>query len=253
MAEIDPAEPAQPGRKTPLWRRLIPLAVLVAGLAAFLLAGGGRYLNPEAAQALLRDLDVWVSDNLLSAILIYAVFYALAVSISVPGAVWFTIGAGFLFGPYAGTAVAVVGSTIGATIIFLAALYAFADWVRERFPSYVARLQKGFSRDAFTYVLILRLIPVLPFFGVNLATALLNVPLRAYMLGTLIGVIPLAYVYATLGSTIGQAAGGVPSLLDLLTPELIAAMAVFALVGFMPLIYKRLTGQKPPAANGDAS
>lgn len=252
MAEIDPAQPAL-ARRTPLWRRLIPLAVLLTALAIFLLAGGGRYFNQDAAQALLRELDVWVSDNFLIAILIYALFYALAVSISVPGAVWFTIGAGFLFGPFEGTAVAVVGSTIGATIIFLAARYAFADWVRERFPSYVARLQKGFSRDAFTYVLILRLIPVLPFFGVNLATALLNVPLRAYVLGTLIGVIPLAYVYATLGATLGQVAGGVPSLMELVTPELIAAMAVFAVVGFLPFIYKRLTGQKPPAANGDAS
>ncbi|MCC5995556.1 MAG: TVP38/TMEM64 family protein [Oceanicaulis sp.] len=250
MTEIDPAEPVQRVR-TPLWRRLIPLAVLAAGLAVFLLAGGGRYLNPEAAQALLRELDVWVRANFLIALLIYGVVYALAVSISVPGAVWFTIGAGFLFGPYAGTAVAVIGSTIGATIIFLAARYAFADWVRERFPSYVARLQKGFSRDAFTYVLILRLIPVLPFFGINLATALLNVPLRAYVLGTLIGVIPLGYVYATLGSTINQVAGGVPSLFDLLTPELLAAMAVFAVVGFAPFIYKRLTGKAPPAANGD--
>jgi uncharacterized membrane protein YdjX (TVP38/TMEM64 family) len=249
MAETDPAEPA-PRARTPLWRRLIPLGVLLAALAVFLLAGGGQYFNAEAAQSLLRELDGWVSDNFLMAILIYGVVYALAVSISVPGAVWFTIGAGFLFGPYAGTAVAVVGSTIGATIIFLAARYAFADWVRERFPAYVARLQKGFSRDAFTYVLILRLIPVLPFFGVNLATALLNVPLRAYVLGTLIGVIPLAYVYATLGSAIGQVAGGVPSLLDLVTPELIAAMAVFAVVGFAPFIYKRLTGKTPPAATG---
>ena len=195
-------------------------------------------------------MESYVAANLILAVLIYTVIYALAVSISVPGAIWFTIGAGFLFGPITGTGVAVVGSTIGATIIFVAVRYAFADWARRRFGTWVKRLQDGFSSDAFSYVLILRLIPVLPFFGINIATALLNVPLRAYVLGTLIGVMPLAYVYATVGSTIGLAAGGVPSLLDLLTVELIAAIGVFALVGFLPIIYKRLTGKKPPGANG---
>ncbi|WP_199200428.1 TVP38/TMEM64 family protein [Alkalicaulis satelles] len=237
MADTDNIAP----RQTPLWRRLAPLGVLALALGVFLLAGGGQYLDPDRARALLEALDGWVSDNLLLAILAYGAFYALAVSISVPGAVWFTIGAGFLFGPYLGTGVAVVSSTIGATIIFLAARYALADWVRARFPQYISKLQDGFSRDAFTYVLILRLIPVLPFFGINLATALLNVPLRAYVLATLIGVIPAAYVFATLGGTLSRVAEeGIPSFWSLLTIEVIVAIAAFAALALAPMALRRL-------------
>ena len=228
-----------------LIKRLAPLAVLVLGLIAFFALGGPQYLDADRARALLSDLDGWVAENLILALIAYTVFYAIAVSISVPGALWFTIGAGFLFGPYFGTGVAVVGATVGATIIFLAARYAFADWVRAKFPGYIAKLQDGFSRDAFTYVVILRLIPALPFFGINIATALLNVPVRAYFFGTAVGVIPGAYVYATVGNTLSRAADqGVPSFGALLTPDVITAMVAFGVLAILPMIYRRVTAQK---------
>jgi len=214
--------------------------VLAAGLGAFFALGGPQYLDPQAAQSLLRDLDGWVGDTLLLAAGAYLIFYGLAVSISVPGAIWFTIGSGFLFGPFLGTGVAVFGATIGATIIFLAARYAAADWVRAKFPGYVKKLQDGFSRDAFTYLVILRLIPVLPFWGINIATALLNVPLRAYVLGTLIGIIPGAYVYATLGGKLGEVAEeGVPSFTSLLSLDVIIALIAFAALAILPWAYRR--------------
>lgn len=231
----------------PLWRRLLPLAVLLAALAAFLAFGGWRYVNLETLRENQQALTGWVEANFWLAAVVYALIYALAVSISVPGAIWFTIASGFLFGPYAGTVIAVLGSTAGATIIFLAVRMAFAEWAQRRFSGWVETLRRGFRRDAFTYVLILRLIPVLPFFGINIATALLNVPLRAYVLGTLIGVIPLAYVYATVGATVSNLAalGEAPGLGDVLTLEVIAALLVFALVALLPLIYKRVAGRRP--------
>lgn len=242
--------PEAPAAGKPGWRRLLPLLIILAALAALLASGAWRHLNLETLQDNRAALEAFVADNLLVAVLVYTVIYALAVSISVPGAIWFTIGAGFLFGPFTGAAIAVTGSTIGATIIFLAVRYGLADWAWARFNTWARRLQQGLSSNAFSYVLILRLIPVLPFFGINIAMALLNLPLRPYVAGTFLGVMPLAYVYATVGSTIGQIAGGVPDFLDLVTPELVAAMAVFALVGFVPFLYNRLTGNKPPAADG---
>jgi uncharacterized membrane protein YdjX (TVP38/TMEM64 family) len=241
--------------KKPLWRRLAPLAVLGAGLAAFFVLGGPQYLNPEAAAALLRDLTGFVEANLWLAALAYLIFYALAVSVSVPGAVWFTLGAGFLFGPWLGAGVALLGATMGATILFLAARYAFADWVREKFPGYVKRLQDGFSQDAFTYVMILRLIPVFPFWAINLITALLNVPLRAFVLASLIGMAPGAYVYATVGGKLSNVVEeGIPSFTELLDAELIIALVLFAALAVFPALYKRMTGRKAPAAQeGDAS
>ena len=246
--EIEPTGEA-PANKKSLISRLLPLGILVGGLVAFFALGGPQYLNLETMRETLRGLDGWVQENLILALLAYMVFYALAVSISVPGALWFTIGAGFLFGPWLGTGVAVFGATVGATIIFLAARYAFADWVRAKFPGYVKKLQDGFSRDAFTYVVILRLIPALPFFGINIATALLNVPVRAYFFGTLVGVIPGAYVYATVGDAIARAAAdGVPSFSSLLTPEVIGAMVAFGLLAILPWAYKRFIAKKEEKA-----
>ncbi|MCP2678283.1 TVP38/TMEM64 family protein [Maricaulaceae bacterium NA33B04] len=246
--EIEPVGET-PAKKKSLISRLLPLGILVGGLVAFFALGGPQYLNLETMRETLRGLDGWVQENLILALLAYMVFYALAVSISVPGALWFTIGAGFLFGPWLGTGVAVFGATVGATIIFLAARYAFADWVRAKFPGYVKKLQDGFSRDAFTYVVILRLIPALPFFGINIATALLNVPVRAYFFGTLVGVIPGAYVYATVGDAIARAAAdGVPSFSSLLTPEVIGAMVAFGLLAILPWAYKRLIAKKEEKA-----
>lgn len=232
----------------PVWQRLIPLVILLALLAMVFANGWHEQLSIETLRQNQEALQGWVAENLLLAVLAYLVFYALAVSISVPGALWFTIGAGFLFGTWIGTGVAVIGATIGATIIFLAARFAFADWVRNRFGKYVEKLQDGFSQDAFTYVLILRLIPALPFFGINIATALLNVPVRAYFFGTLIGVIPGAYVYATLGSKISElaASGEVPGFADLLTPDVIGAMVAFAVLAILPWVYKRVTGKASP-------
>ncbi|XBQ16460.1 MAG: TVP38/TMEM64 family protein [Oceanicaulis sp.] len=234
--------------------RLLPLAVLALGLAAFFALGGHQYLNADAVMGALRDFTGFVEANLWLAALVYLVFYALAVSISVPGAIWFTLGAGFLFGPWLGAGIAVVGATIGASILFLAARYAFADWVREKFPGYVKRLQDGFSQDAFTYVMILRLIPVFPFFVINLATALLNVPLRAFVLASLIGMAPGAYVYATVGGKLSSVVEeGIPSFTELLDLELILALVLFAALAVFPAIYKRATGKKAPApTQGDA-
>lgn len=246
QAEVETVAEAAPKPKS-LLSRLAPLAVLVAGLIAFFALGGPQYLDLETAQALLRDMNDWVQANLWLAVLAYMVFYALAVSISVPGALWFTIGSGFLFGPFLGTGVAVFGATVGATIIFLAARYAFADWARTKFPGYIKKLQDGFKQDAFSYVMILRLIPALPFFGINIATALLNVPVRAYFFGTLLGVIPGAYVYATVGDTAAQAAlEGIPSFTSLLTPQLIGAIVAFMVLAILPIAYRRFA--KPKSA-----
>lgn len=254
-AEADTETPDGAPKKKSLFARLAPLGVLLLALAAFFALGGPQYLNLETVQGFLREIDGWVQANLWLAVIAYMIFYALAVSISVPGALWFTIGAGFLFGPFLGTGVAVFGATVGATIIFLAARYAFADWARAKFPGVIAKLQDGFKQDAFTYMVILRLIPALPFFGINIGTAVLNVPVRAYFLGTLVGVIPGAYVYAVVGDTAAQAAiDGIPSFGSLLTPQLIGAIVAFIALAILPLVYRRLTARKDTQpAEGEAS
>jgi uncharacterized membrane protein YdjX (TVP38/TMEM64 family) len=126
--------------------------------------------------------------------------YAVAVTISLPVGTPLTLAGGFMFGTWLGGAAAWLGASIGATLIFLAARTAFGDALRARAGSWVERLSEGFRENAFSYLLVLRLTPVAPFFIVNVAPAFFAVKLRDYVLATLLGMIPGAFVYAAVGA-----------------------------------------------------
>ena len=125
--------------------------------------------------------------------------YAAVTATSVPGALLLTITGGLLFGTALGTALAVLGATTGATIIFILARSAFGDVLKGRAGAWVERMAEGFRENAFSYLLVLRLVPLVPFFVVNLVPAFLGVSLRTYVLATLLGIIPGAFVYASVG------------------------------------------------------
>ena len=114
----------------------------------------------------------------------------MAAALSFPAAAILTIFSGFLFGWLPGTVFAMLGATGGATLLFLAARTAFGGFLRERVGGFAARLSDGFARDAFSYLLVLRLAPFIPFFVVNIAPALFNVRLRTFVLATVIGILP---------------------------------------------------------------
>jgi uncharacterized membrane protein YdjX (TVP38/TMEM64 family) len=131
---------------------------------------------------------------------LYVAIYAAAVTISLPGASILTISGGFLFGTWMGGATAWIGASIGATLIFLAARTAFGDVLRAKAGGWLDRLREGFRENAFSYLLVLRLTPVAPFFIVNVAPTFFDVKLRDYVLATLLGMIPGAFVYAAVGA-----------------------------------------------------
>lgn len=243
-----------------LLRRLIPLFLIAIGLVVFYFSGIWHAEGRADLAAFIRELDTTVAEHVWLAAGLYLLFYALAVSVSVPGALWFTIGAGFLFGQWIGTGIAVLGATAGATIIFLATRYALADWAREKFSGRIEKLRRGFKEDAFNYVVLLRLIPVFPFFVLNVGLALLNIPLRAFVLGSLIGMIPGAFVYASFGAGGAKAleklaVGEQPGLADLVNPPLLAGMIGLGVLALVPPIVKRIRGRVPgqEASNGDSA
>lgn len=248
MTETDAREGQR--RRPSLLRRLIPFILIAIGFAIAWASGVFSEEGRAGIAAFIRGLDATVEDHFWLAAGLYLVFYALAVSVSVPGALWFTIGAGFLFGQWVGTGVALLGATAGASIIFLITRYALADWAREKFSGRIEKLRAGFEADALNYVILLRLIPVFPFFVLNVGMALLSIPLRAFVLGSLVGMIPGAFVYASFGAG-GQraleqlAADETPGLSDLLNPPLLAAMAGLAVLAVVPVIVKRVRGGVP--------
>jgi len=221
--------------------RLLPLAVLLTGLGLFFALG----LQDRLSCAALRDnrawLDDWVTAHQLGAIIGFMALYAAAVALSVPGATILTIAAGFLFGAPAATALVVAAATAGATVLFLTARTAFRDLLQPHVGPWLTKLQRGFAENELSYLLFLRLIPLFPFFVVNLVPAFLGVRLRSYVIATFVGIIPASFVFASVGAGLGSLvdAGRDCSLHDALTPQIVLALTGLAVLALVPVVYKR--------------
>jgi uncharacterized membrane protein YdjX (TVP38/TMEM64 family) len=191
-------------------------------------------------------LRAYVDANFATAALAFVGAYALAVALSFPAASILTVFSGFLFGWLIGGVLTAIAATIGATTIFTAARYAFAEALRRRAWPRVAKLGDGFRRNAFTYLLVLRLAPVFPFFVINVAPALFNVRLTTFVGATILGILPGTFAYAFLGQGLDSvvqaaaAAGREVSLADIVTPQITIAFFCLALVATVPIIVTRL-------------
>lgn len=224
-------------------RRFLPLAAIGAILALAYLSDLGTYLTFDHLRAHHRIMVGYVAANPVAAAAVYFLLYALAVAASVPGAAFMTIIGGFLFGPVFGTMLTVIAATTGATLLFLAARTALGSALRGKAQSWLGRMEAGFRRNAFSYLLVLRLVPLFPFFVVNLVPAFLGVGLGTYVAATLIGIVPGTLVYTLAGDGVGSIleAGGEFSIRSVLTPEMIAALCGLALLALVPVVYRRVS------------
>ncbi len=226
--------------------RLVPILVLAAGLAAFFLLGWHKYVSFDVLRENRQNLLDLVAQYGFLAGLGFVAVYAVATAFSIPGGAILTITAGFLFGPFIGAACAVVGATIGATALFLAARYAFADLLRAKAGPAVRKMEDGFREDAFNYLLVLRLVPIFPFWLVNLVPAFLGVTLKVYVIATFIGIIPGGFVYALVGNGLGAIfdRGEVPDLWIIFQPQILAPILGLAVLAVIPVIYKKMKERK---------
>ncbi|NDW06130.1 TVP38/TMEM64 family protein [Jiella pacifica] len=251
----DPASKAASGTvgstKSSGLSRYLPILVLLAALATAYMLGLHRYLS---LQAFLDSRDVlkeWVSANVFLSGLGFILLYAGLVAVSFPAASLVTVASGFLFGWLIGGTLTVIGATLGATILFLAARTAFGDVLRKKSGGAIARFAAGFRDDAFAYLLILRLTPVLPFFVVNVAPAFFDVTLGTYVVTTFLGIIPGSMVYAFLGSGLDQALVNAGendvSIGDLVTPEMTIALVGLAALAILGVVLKKTVLRKRAA------
>jgi len=237
--------PARPQARFSL-ARLWPLAVLALAIAAFLAFDLDRYLTFETLREHRAALTGFVAANVTLAALVFALVYAAVIALSVPGGAVLTIAGGFMFGSILGTALVVVAATLGATLVFLIARTALGDPLRARAGPFLQRMEAGFQEDVFNYLLVLRLIPLFPFWIVNLVPAFLGVPLRTYVLATLIGIIPGSFVYATVGAGLGSVldSGQEFSPASVLTPQVVIALVGLAVLALLPVAYRKWKGRR---------
>lgn len=227
-------------------RRLVPAALLAVGAALFFLFDLDRYLSFEALREHREGLLAWVASHSVAAPLLFIAIYIAVVAFSLPGATVMTVSAGFLFGALSGTLYSVVGATIGATALFLVAKTSLGDFLLAKAGPGIQRFRQGFEKDAWSYLFILRLIPVFPFFLVNLAPAFLGVKLRTYLIATFFGIMPGGFVYALVGAGLGTIfdRGETFSAASVLTPEIMAALAGLAVLALLPVLYKKYRGSR---------
>jgi uncharacterized membrane protein YdjX (TVP38/TMEM64 family) len=238
--------------------RWLPVFVLVAIIAVAWASGATRYLTLASIAEHRDTLKSYVDANFVPALAAYMGIYVVAIALSLPGGALLTVLGGFLFGWLTGGMAAMAAAAAGATVIFLIARTSFGAILAEKAGPRVRKLAQGFRDDAFSYMLFLRLVPLFPFWLVNIAPALFNVSLAVFFTATLIGIVPATMAFAILGSGLdsiiaaqreayqaclqAQPDAGCKFALDagaLITPQLLAAFAALGVVALMPVIWKR--------------
>jgi uncharacterized membrane protein YdjX (TVP38/TMEM64 family) len=207
-------------------RRLWIVLGVVALLVALRLSPVGHLLSPAALAAHHDELAMAVARNALLAGAAFVALYVAVVAFSLPGATIMTLAGGLLFGGVLGTALTVVAATIGATIVFLLAQRLFGEDALDRLGPRAHHLAEGIRRDAVSYLLVLRLVPIFPFVLVNLVPAFCGVRLPVFVATTLFGILPGTAVYTLAGAGLAAtlAAGGEFEIGRVLTVEMLAAL-----------------------------
>ncbi|MFC4238010.1 TVP38/TMEM64 family protein [Thalassospira xianhensis] len=227
--------------RTSLWRKLLPVSILIAGLVLAWASGILDYLSFDTLRENRDILQAFVANNPVSSIAVFMVTYAIAVALSLPVGSLLTILGGFLFGTGFGTTYVVIAATIGATVVYLAARYAFYDLMHAKAGNAIRKMETGFAENAFSYLMVLRLVPLFPFWLVNLVPALLGVKFRSFVMGTAIGIIPGTFVYVSIGDGLGALfdQGKTPDLGIIFEPRILTPIIGLAILALIPVIYKK--------------
>jgi uncharacterized membrane protein YdjX (TVP38/TMEM64 family) len=217
------------------WLKPLIFFIFAGGLIAFFALGGDQYLTLETVKSHRDDMLTYVQQHRLLMITGAIIVYTVSTALSIPGALILSLTVGFLFGRWIGTAIIVISATFGATLVFLAARYLFADAAQRRVGNVARKIITGFHANAFNYLLFLRLVPVFPFWLVNLVPAFTPIHLRTYFAATAIGIIPGSFVFANLGQSLGR----IDSADQILSPQILMAFVLLGLFALIPVAVKK--------------
>lgn len=261
----------EPGGKTAVeaksvgWTRWVPLVLLLAATALVFAMGWHKYLSFKTVGLNYDVLKSFIAAHWIGAVLLYMLIYVVTVALSLPGGLVMTVSGGLLFGWQVGTIATIIAATIGATLVFAAAKTSFGETLSAKAGPWLATLREGFKENALSYLLFLRLVPAFPFVVVNLAPALLGVPLATYVIGTFFGIIPGTLAFSVAGAGLASVVeaqnkayqsclasapanpeSACPFSIDtsaFFTRELFAACVLLGVVALIPVLIKRWRGR----------
>ena len=232
------------------WMRWLPLGILLLGTILFFAFGLNRYVSFTKLRMYHHDLTDFVALHYAKALLLYGVLYVLFVAFSLPGAVWLTVIGGFLFGIVPAAIVTVLAATLGACLLFVAAKTSLGEYLHAHAGPWLTKVERGFAENQWSYMLVLRLAPVVPFFIANLIPAFLGVPLHIFAITTFIGIIPATAIFASIGDGLGSVLENNEMLSwhGLLTMEIKLALFGLALLAALPIVVKYWRRRRAPRA-----
>lgn len=219
------------------WGLLVILLLLVTLVFYFRL---DDYLSFNALALYRMDLIAWRDAHFPLALLLFGLLYILVTAISIPGAWFLTLVAGFLFGIPVASILVICSATLGACIAYLAVKLALRDWIMAKNIRWLKQIETGFKQNAFSYLLFLRFVPLFPFWLVNIAPALFGISSATFFITTLIGIIPGSIVYVAVGNGLGHILdmGHIPNLQTLKQPILLLPLIGFGLLALLPILYR---------------
>ena len=232
-----------PKEKIKKIKRWLPLILLATLMVVAFSSGILEQLNLEALQTHKEALLSKVTAHPVISALAFIGSYITVVALSLPVALIFPLTGGFLFGKWLGTLYVVGAATLGASLIFLIAKTALGETLRGKAGGLYKRIESNMKENAIGYLLFMRLVPVFPFFLVNIVPALFNIPLRAFILTSFFGMIPGSFVFVNLGEQLGE----INNLSDLISGETLLAFALLGFLALVPTLYKQLKARKKTA------
>lgn len=217
-------------------KKILILVFAIIAVALFFYLDLGRYLTLVSLKANRQALIQYYAAHEASTVAGFMALYILQTALSLPGAAILSLAAGAIFGSLAGTFYAVVAATVGATLAFVVTRYLLRDLVLDKFGSKLEGLNRELETRGFNYLLFLRLVPLFPFFLINLAAGLTRLPLRVFVPGTLIGIIPGGFVFVNAGASLAT----IDSLSDVASPRVLGSFALLGLFALVPVIYGKM-------------
>ncbi len=233
-------DPQNRSKSSISWKKVLILLIFVGGFSAFFLLGGDQYLNFSTLKTNRDRLLAYTLNHYWSILIGAMAVYSASTALSLPVATLLSLTIGFLFGLWVGTGIILFSATLGATLAFLAARYVLADVVSRRMGMMAKKLIAEFHRNDFNYLLFLRLVPLFPFWLINLATAFTPIKVQTYVAATAIGIIPGAFVFTNLGQSLGR----IDSPDQLLSFKTINALILLSIFALIPVFVKKFRSIK---------
>lgn len=214
-------------------KKIAVVVVIIIAIAVFKIFDFGRYLSLSHIKASQTKFAALYAEHQITVIAVYMLIYILVTALSLPGAAVMTLAGGGLFGFVVGTIVVSFASTIGATLACLVSRFLLRDWVQKKFEDKLKAINEGMQKEGIFYLFTMRLIPVFPFFVINLVMGLTKIPLLVFYWVSQVGMLPGTMVYINAGKELAK----IESLSGIMSPGLILS---FALLGIFPITVKKL-------------